>query len=234
MCCIFWREFAATSPDELVYAGRILPSPGWDAGLRHRRLLLWGDSRRRKRFLKPLRTFAKPIADAVAPMSYTQLQGMFEPFFPPGRQVYTKSNFIRNLSDEAVDTIVQYVAKSPSPYTFCALSRTLARSRNPRPGGRHRFPLTGSIPGTHLSGRCGKTRRTRKSTCGGPVSVTTPCDHSSLAAHMGITSLMRARRSPVKHTVPNYDRLVTLKTKYDPTNFFHMNHNIQPATAIFA
>jgi len=26
----------------------------------------------------------------------------------------------------------------------------------------------------------------------------------------------------------NYDRLVTLKQKYDPTNFFRMNQNIKP------
>jgi hypothetical protein len=28
---------------------------------------------------------------------------------------------------------------------------------------------------------------------------------------------------------PNYERLATLKKKYDPTNFFRMNHNIKPA-----
>jgi len=27
---------------------------------------------------------------------------------------------------------------------------------------------------------------------------------------------------------PNYDRLVALKNKYDPANFFRMNHNIKP------
>jgi hypothetical protein len=27
---------------------------------------------------------------------------------------------------------------------------------------------------------------------------------------------------------PNYDRLVALKNKYDPTNFFRMNQNIEP------
>ncbi len=29
----------------------------------------------------------------------------------------------------------------------------------------------------------------------------------------------------------NYDRLVGVKTKYDPTNFFRLNQNIPPATA---
>ena len=28
---------------------------------------------------------------------------------------------------------------------------------------------------------------------------------------------------------PNYDRLVALKNKYDPTNLFRMNHNIRPS-----
>jgi hypothetical protein len=36
-----------------------------------------------------------------ASISYLQLQSMFDPFFPPGRQTYVKSNFIRSLSDEA-------------------------------------------------------------------------------------------------------------------------------------
>jgi FAD/FMN-containing dehydrogenase len=27
----------------------------------------------------------------------------------------------------------------------------------------------------------------------------------------------------------NYDRLVQIKTKYDPTNFFRVNHNIRPS-----
>lgn len=27
---------------------------------------------------------------------------------------------------------------------------------------------------------------------------------------------------------PNYDKLVALKNKYDPTNLFRMNHNVRP------
>jgi hypothetical protein len=32
----------------------------------------------------------------------------------------------------------------------------------------------------------------------------------------------------------NYERLVVLKNKYDPTNFFRMNHNIKPLQATAA
>jgi FAD/FMN-containing dehydrogenase len=31
---------------------------------------------------------------------------------------------------------------------------------------------------------------------------------------------------------PNYERLVELKTKYDPDNFFHLNFNIEPRTSV--
>jgi FAD/FMN-containing dehydrogenase len=30
---------------------------------------------------------------------------------------------------------------------------------------------------------------------------------------------------------PNYDRLVAIKTEYDPTNFFRHNQNIAPLAA---
>src|ERR1700686_871997 len=113
----FWREFAAGSPDELVTQGGSLTLPDGTrvfgiAGC-YCGALSDGEAA-----LKPLRTFGTPIADLFGRMSYVQLQGMFEPFFPPGRQVYTKSNFLRALTDEAIEVLVQYVAKSPSPYTF--------------------------------------------------------------------------------------------------------------------
>jgi hypothetical protein len=113
----FWREFAAASPDELVTQGGSFNLPDGVpvfgiAGC------YCGPLAEGEKVLKPLRTFGAPLADAFGAMSYIQMQGMFEPFFPPGRQVYTKSNFLRSLSDEAIDVLVQYVGKSPSPHTF--------------------------------------------------------------------------------------------------------------------
>ena len=97
----FWREFAAESPDELVTQGGSfrLPDgvPVFGIAACYCGALADGE-----KVLKPLRTFGSPLADALSPMSYVQIQSMFEPFLPPGRRVYTKSNFLRELSDEAM------------------------------------------------------------------------------------------------------------------------------------
>jgi len=34
--------------------------------------------------------------------------------------------------------------------------------------------------------------------------------------------------SPARSARGNYDRLVQVKRRYDPTNLFHLNHNIPP------
>lgn len=63
--------------------------------------------------LRYFRDWAKEIPDE-------QLQGMFDPFFPPGRLTYVKSNFAKELSNQAIETAAHWVGKGPSPYTFVA------------------------------------------------------------------------------------------------------------------
>src|SRR5438067_12381740 len=51
-------------------------------------------------------------------ISYVRMQKLFDPFFPPGRYTYTKSNFFRALSDEAIEAMATFADTAPSPYTF--------------------------------------------------------------------------------------------------------------------
>src|SRR5512146_941826 len=112
-----WREFCQESPDDLVNqaTSATLPDGTKVFGLA---ACYCGPVATGEKLLQPLRKFATPVADMLGPMTYLQIQSMFEPFFPPGRLVYTKSNFLRTLSDDAIEALVQYVGKSPSPYTF--------------------------------------------------------------------------------------------------------------------
>lgn len=228
----FWREFAAASPDELVTQGGSFNLPDGTPvfGIA---ACYCGPVSNGEEVLKPLRTFDTPIADALGPMSYIQLQGMFEPFFPPGRQVYAKSNFLRGLSDDAIDTLVQYVGKSPSPYTFAPFIEHWH-------GAATRVPITDTaFPHRQYSWNffawsmwespsdSEKNKRWTRECWEALRPFLVAGSYGNYVADEGEAIAREAYG-------PNYDRLVALKNKYDPTNFFRMNHNIKPSQAATA
>ena len=112
----FYREFAEASSDELVIQAGSMTMNGAPVFLVGG--CYCGSLAEGEKLLKPLRTFGLPIADMFAPVSYVQMQSMFDPFFPPGRLTYVKANFIRSLSDKAVDTLAEFAGTSPSVHTF--------------------------------------------------------------------------------------------------------------------
>jgi Berberine and berberine like/FAD binding domain len=222
----FWREFAADSPDELVTQGGSfrLPDgvPVFGVAACYAGALADGEKR-----LKPLRRFGSPLADALSPMSYIQIQSMFEPFFPPGRHVYTKSNFIRDLTDQAIETMVRYVGKSPSPYTFAPFLEHWN-------GAATRVAATDTaFPHRQYSWNfLAWSMWTGPSETGKNLEWTRECWEAMrpflVAGSYGNYVTDEGEAIAREAYGPNYDRLVVIKNKYDPTNFFRMNHNIKP------
>lgn len=222
----FWREFAAASPDELVTQGGSfhLPDGVPVFGIA---ACYCGPIAEGEKVLKPLRTFGPPLADTFAAISYIQLQSMFDPFFPPGRQTYVKSNFIRSLSDEAIDALVEYVDKSPSPYTFAPFiehwhgaATRVGTTETAFPHRQYSWNFMAwsmwvspseSKENIQWTRDCWEALR--------PFLVAG--SYGNYVADEG-EAVERAAYGP------NYDRLVALKNKYDPTNLFRMNHNIKP------
>ena len=225
----FWREFAAASPDELVTQGGSIHLPDGTPVFAIA-VCYCGTISEGEKVLKPLRSFGAPVADAVAPMSYTQLQGMFEPFFPPGRQVYTKSNFIRNLSDEAVDAVLQYVDKSPSPYSFAPFLEHWHGAATRVPVAETAFPHRQYSWNALVWSMWENPSDTEKN-----MRWTRACYEALRPFFAGAAygNYVTDEGEAIAREAygPNYDRLVSLKNKYDPTNFFRMNHNIKPAAA---
>jgi FAD/FMN-containing dehydrogenase len=222
----FWREFAASSPDELVTQGGSFNLPDGPpvfgiAGC------YCGPLSEGEKVLKPLQSFGAPLADAFSPMSYIQLQGMFESFFPPGRQVYTKSNFLRALSDETIDALIQYVAKSPSPYTFAPFLEHWHGAATRVPVAETAFPhrlYSWNLLLWSMWDNPSDNEKNIKWTREFHEAVKPFLAAGAYGNYVTDEGEVVAREA----YGPNYDRLVTLKNKYDPTNFFRMNHNIQP------
>jgi hypothetical protein len=222
----FWREFAESSPDELVTQGGSFNLPDGVpvfgvAGC------FCGPVSEGEKVLRPLRTFGTPLADAFGSISYLQMQGMFESFFPPGRLVYTKSNFIRSMSDDAINVFVQWVGKSPSRYTFAPFFEHWhgAATRVPVtdtafPHRQHSWNLLAWSMWESPS-ESERNIRWNRECCEALRPFLIPSAYSNYVTDEG-DALVREAYGP------NYDRLVALKNKYDPANLFRMNHNINP------
>jgi hypothetical protein len=100
----FFREFAGATPDELSMQGGMFTFDGTPvigmAGC------YCGPIEEGERVLKPLRTFASPVADLFGMIPYIQMQSMFDSFLPPGKLHYWKSNFFESISDDAIEVFV--------------------------------------------------------------------------------------------------------------------------------
>ena len=118
----FYREFTAHEPDELmVYAGLLTGDDGNPAVAL---IVCWsGALDEGERVLAPLRSFGPPVADLVAPIPYTTVQGMFGPAFPPGRRNFWKASFFDGLSDPAIDTLIAGFRDVPSPFSTAAFGQ---------------------------------------------------------------------------------------------------------------
>jgi len=223
----FCREYAGTIPDELIIQGGAFNLPDGTQVFAVGACYCGPSLSEGEKILKPLRTFGAPIGDIVQAMSYVQIQSLFEPFFPNGRYTYVKSNFVQALSDDAIDTMAEFAGTSPSPFSFApffehwhgAVSRVgVSDTAFPH---RH-YPYNFFVWSTWESPADNQKNIEWTRQCweamrpflvsGSYVNYVSDEGDAFAQAAYG----------------PNYDRLVTLKDKYDPTNLFRMNHNIQP------
>jgi hypothetical protein len=179
-----------------------------------------------ERILRPLRAFGPPAADTVEAMSYCQLQAMLDPVAPPDRLNYWKSSFVAELSDAAIDTMIRYAQARPSQTALLFLEDMHGAASRVRPedtafAHRHaHYTLLIVASWTEAADSEQHIRWVRdcweamQPFAAGSVYVN----------YLGEEGEQRVRGA----YGPNYDRLVALKNKYDPTNFFRLNQNIRP------
>jgi len=222
----FFRDWADSIPDELVIQCGSLTMPDLGpvfaiVGCYH------GDLSEGEKVLKPLRSFGKPSGDMFGVLSYVQMQSLFDAFFPPGRLTYVKSNFVQSLSDEAVETVAAYMGTGPSPYSFApgiehwhgAATRVgVSDTAFPHRQNSFNFMIWSNWERAEDSSK--NIQWTREYWSAMRPFLKTG-SYGNYVSDEGEAIAREAYGA-------NYDRLVTLKNKYDPTNFFRMNHNIQP------
>jgi FAD/FMN-containing dehydrogenase len=177
--------------------------------------------------VEPLREQGETILDMVAPTPYLGLQQSFDAGLPAGQRYYSKAHSLDHLSDAVIDTIVAHVPSMLGPFTVVYLEppapavAAVASSATAYAGRGDRW-------GFHVL--AGWTDPEDDE----PVMTWARNFHRAVAAHstdwvyVNLLADDESSRVPAAYGA-NHDRLVELKTQWDPENIFQGNHNIEPS-----
>ena len=222
----FYRDFSTAIPDEVNTLGALLTTP---EGLRVAAIAVCynGSIEEGEKVLRPLREFGPPLADQISPLPYTVLQAMMATMFPRRRQYYWKASLMNHLSDDAIDTMLEYFSAVPSPHTvmgFQQLGNAANRVGPDETAFSHREALYDFLM---LSGWEDPSEAERNIRWTRELNdAIQPFLHGGIYVNAFTEDSKQGIRAAYRPKT--YERLVALKNKYDPTNLFRLNPNIKP------
>ena len=234
----FWRDYAETAPDDFGSAPGFLvapPAPFIPEPLQGQPAFgiifcAAGDAEDGEAMVKPFRALA-PDLDMVGPMPYAAVQMITDEATPPGLHNYWKAENLPELSDAAIDTVIETAAGMTSPLSMIILEpkgRAISRvgEADSALGGRdaahtlYCFSMwtDPAESDTHISWTRSLMEKMAPFTIPG-ISLNFTSDQQESKAKESFGSAEKNRR------------LTALKDIYDPTNFFRLNQNIRPSAA---
>lgn len=187
-----------------------------------------GDADEGSEEFHPLREVVNPIVDFSGRMPYTELQSLLNADYPDGRRYYWKTTYIEELTDDLIEFIVRRGKESPSTLSTVDL--------------------------WHLGGAIGEPERDATAFWhrDKPYMLTFEANWDDPEANEANIAWVREGLAELREMAvasggygnfpgfqedsartvfgENYDRLVAVKSEYDPENLFRLNQNIAPRT----
>jgi FAD/FMN-containing dehydrogenase len=233
-----YRDYMASAPDEVGGGMALLTAPPLDfipEPVRGQPITgvifcYIGDVEAGQQALAKLKeTLGPPALDMVQPMPYTALQAMIDAGSPRGIREYYKFDFIRELSDEAIDTLVDTAGRTPSPHTQIIVeplggeySRTdrgaMALEAPDAPWAYHALNMWHEPAENDVNIAFAREFAAAMGPHGLGVA------YSNFVNTDEIADRWRGSFSDEK-----WERLSALKQEWDPENVFQLNTNILPA-----
>jgi hypothetical protein len=191
-----------------------------------------GDVEEGLRLMQPLRELGTPLFDMSGPFPFRVLQSAFDWFFPlePALLSYWKSIYLNEFSDAAIDIVTEAANRRTSKQSVINLVhlgkgvRSIGAEETAFGERNASFMVSldanWSDPNDNGARHINWARSywDRLS----PMSTGTVYPNFLGAEDRDAEKLVRSAFGL------NYERLVAVKTKYDPRNLFRLNQNIKP------
>jgi len=230
-----WRDFMAEAPLDLKWNIDLRLAPQTEkvpVQLRGRPVasnsMIWtGDPETGRPYLERALSMCSPDSVNSKIVSFMNLQTMADSDFPHGRRYYTKSGYFTYLHDNTIDRMVEAVATIPSEtqIELAYLGGAAARiAANETAFGDRSAPFIMNLLAnwSDASADAGNISRIR-----GLFNKFRPAMKPGV--YINFMSGDEQDRVPEAYQ-EQWDRMVAVKTHYDPNNFFRLNQNIPPRT----
>lgn len=232
----WYGEFITNAPEDLngFFAFmNIPPVPPFPEELHRRNVaaIFWcysGPQEKAEDAFAPMNDIATPLLNAVHEMPYPAFQSLFDPLIPPGLQWYWKADFLTEITEASIPVQVEHGSNLPTQ-----LSTT------------HIYPINGATQRigqneTAFSFRDASFAQVMVGIDPDPANADAITQwarsywdaiHPHSAGGAYVNMMMEEGDDRIRAAYrENYDRLRAVKAVYDPTNLFHINQNIAPAT----
>jgi FAD/FMN-containing dehydrogenase len=226
---------AQAAPEELSTIANIMPAPPlpFVPTEQHGRLVIMatlayaGDVEAGERAVAPFRALATPIADLVKPMPYPQI-------YPPEQEGFHPTAVLHTMFVDAVDrdrseAIVEHLAASTATLPVVQL-RVLggAMARVPAEATAFAHRTSRLMVNVTAVYQRPEQAQVQQAWVDRLAAALRDGEDRAYANFLGEEGQARVRQA---YPGPTWDRLAKVKARYDPTNLFHRNQNIPPATA---
>jgi FAD/FMN-containing dehydrogenase len=224
----FFRDCCATLRDEAMLVAGLLTAP--DGSMKIAGILLahCGSLADGEALAKPIKAFGPPAVDHMGPLPYTVQNSLLDAAFPKGALNYWKAQFLTDLSDDCIKTLVECAAACPSPMSQIVLEHFHGKAS--------RVGVTDTACSMRLNGFNAVIVSQWQDPSETERGIKWCRDtFAALQPYFGATRYVNyladdesGDSAAVAAYGPNYARLREIKSKYDPQNFFRTNINIKP------
>ena len=222
-----YADYAPAAPDDLYVDPIILLPPGGAPGVAQLDVCYSGPAQNAERALAPIRKVGTPMGDTIKAIDYVELQRSGDWADARMLGTYIKGGFISAVPDELITALVQGMKGDPRRTTalfFQHCGGACSRVPEDATAFAHRYALANMMimsgwqhgtedPADHIAATRRHWSMLEKFTRGFYVN-----DMPREATANDINANYRG----------NYQKLVAVKTKYDPSNLFRLNANVQP------
>lgn len=177
--------------------------------------------------VETLSSFAEPIGRHVGPGPYAAFQKAFDPLLTPGARNYWKSHDFTELGDGAIDTILEFAGRLPSPQCEIFVAHLGGAMTRVAPDATA-YPHRATEYVMNVHGRWEDPAMDDECVGWAREFSDTMAPHAAGSVYVNFLTEDEADRVESAYR-GNIERLREVKRQYDPENLFRLNQNIRPA-----